>query len=152
MQLKFETKVLAPVAEVVEGFNETLFKALSPPFPPVKLRRFDGSRTGDIVSLELNFILFRQRWTSEITYHEATDSAFVFVDEGRELPFFLKFWKHRHSIVRDDDGHTCIVDDITYRAPYGWLSVLLYPVLFLQFWYRKPIYRRFFGKPQASSG
>ena len=145
MRLVFETRVAQPPAQVIEGFNRALFDALSPPFPRVHVARFDGSKTGDEVHLELNFLLFRQRWVSVIVEDCANDEEVYFVDEGSELPFFLGYWRHRHRILRDGSGSR-IVDDITYRGPNALLSVLLYPGMWLQFAYRKPVYRRVFGR------
>ena len=55
MNLTIETAVRQDYLKVKEGFDEKLFTRLSPPFPPVKLIKFDGSQKGDVVSLELNF-------------------------------------------------------------------------------------------------
>ena len=90
MKITISTKVDQSYLEVKAGFTESLFKKLSPPFPPVRLLRFDGSETGDIVSLELNFIFFRQKWNSHITEDQTTAQEFFFVDEGVELPFFFE--------------------------------------------------------------
>jgi ligand-binding SRPBCC domain-containing protein len=98
MKITIETPVNQDYLQVKEGFNETLFKKLSPPFPPVKLLRFDGSTKGDLVTLELNFIFFKQKWTSEIMEDQTTDKEFYFIDKGIELPFFLKKWTHKHHL------------------------------------------------------
>lgn len=143
MKINIETKVDLDYLTVKEGFNETLFTKLSPPFPPVKLLRFDGSKKGDIVSLELNFLLFRQKWTSEIIEDKTTSKEFYFVDKGVQLPFFLKEWHHKHRLVKEGDN-TLIRDEISYTGGNGIFTVLLYPALYLQFLYRKPIYKKIF--------
>lgn len=89
MKIVIETPVEQGYLDVKSGFNESLFKSLSPPFPPVKLLRFDGSQKGDLVTLELNFIFFKQKWTSEIIDDKTTDLEFFFVDKGIQLPFFF---------------------------------------------------------------
>ncbi|MCE7055923.1 hypothetical protein LZF95_14675 [Algoriphagus sp. AGSA1] len=144
MKINFSTKVSQDYLSVKKGFDKTLFQKLSPPFPPVKLLRFDGSEVGDLVSLELNFLLFRQRWTSEITDSHTDKSEYFFVDEGVELPFFLKKWKHKHRIIKEGN-HTKIRDEVEFDGGSGLLSLLLYPALYLQFAYRKPIYKRVFA-------
>lgn len=144
MKLKIETPVKASQEKVKAGFNEKLFLALNPPFPKVKLLHFDGSRTGDIVSLQLNFIFFKQEWTSEITSDEATDQGFSFVDVGRKLPFFLKTWSHHH-VVKNESKGAVIIDDITYSTGTWVTDLIMYPLLIGQFLYRKPIYKRFFA-------
>jgi ligand-binding SRPBCC domain-containing protein len=144
MKITIETPVNQDYLQVKEGFNETLFKKLSPPFPPVKLLRFDGSTKGDLVTLELNFIFFKQKWTSEIMEDQTTDKEFYFIDKGIELPFFLKKWTHKHRIVKDGEN-SIIRDEINYQAPFWVLTWILYPAMLLQFAYRKPIYKKIFS-------
>lgn len=146
MNILIRTPVGQDYRQVWQGFNRDLFSALAPPFPPVRLLRFDGSLQGDEVHLELNFIFFRQKWTSLIIDQRESPAEIYFVDQGIALPFFLKSWHHRHRIVREGAG-SVIIDDITFQSPFWLLDFLLFPTLYLQFLYRKPIYRRLFGKP-----
>lgn len=145
MKINIFTKVELDYLQVKEGFDEKLFSKLSPPFPPVKLLRFDGSKKGDIVSLELNFLLFKQVWTSEITEDKTNESEFFFVDKGVKLPFFLKNWEHRHHVVKNGDA-SIIKDEIYFEGSNSIMTVLLFPALWLQFMYRKPIYKKVFKK------
>jgi ligand-binding SRPBCC domain-containing protein len=126
------------------GFDRQLFLLLNPPFPPFSLLRFDGCHRGDIVEVELNFLFFRQVWKSEIVDQQMGAEEISFVDEGRQLPFFLKYWRHRHRILRWGNQSE-IVDDISYRSPFLLFDYLLYPVMYLQFAYRRPIYRKVFA-------
>jgi len=144
MQIILKTYVEQSPLQVLEGFTQELFIKLKPPGVRLKLLRFDGSKTGDIVEMELNFGLFKQKWTSIITDHGQNEAESYFVDEAttKNLPFFLIHWKHRHRLVAMGSG-TEIIDHIQYRAPFG-LNLLLYPILYLQFAYRKPIYRKTF--------
>ena len=145
MKLKVKTKVNCPINSVWEGFTEELFLSLNPPFPPVKLLRFDGSLKGDIVSLELNFILFKQQWISEITEDYKEENKIGFVDKGVKLPFFLKKWQHHHLLVKDSESSTIIVDDIDFSTGTVLTDLLFYPSLLLQFLYRIPKYKSFFA-------
>jgi ligand-binding SRPBCC domain-containing protein len=145
MQIKIDTPVSRDYKSVMKGFDESLFLKLNPPFPPVKLLRFDGCRKGDVVALELNFLFFRQKWISLITDDGLSEDEFYFVDEGTELPFFLKYWKHRHRILRRGTT-SVIVDDITFKTPFLLMDWLFKPVLWLQFAYRRPIYKKVFCK------
>ncbi|UFH57052.1 hypothetical protein [Spirosoma sp. KNUC1025] len=149
MHLLLKTQVNQSLATVWDGFNRTLFEQLSPPFPPVRIIRFEGCLRGDVVHLQLNFLLFRQDWVSLIIDQQTTPDEIYFVDKGTQLPFFLSFWEHRHRLVRvssDETGgeQTIIVDDVTFRTPFLLTDYLMYPLLWLQFAYRKPIYRRWF--------
>lgn len=144
MKINLSTQVNQDYLSVKNGFDETLFTKLSPPFPPVKLARFDGSEIGDVVSLELNFLLFKQNWTSEISESQTTESECYFVDIGTKLPFFLKEWRHKHRIVKEGNN-SIIRDEIEFSAPFGLATLLLYPAIYLQFLYRKPIYKKIFA-------
>lgn len=143
MHISITTSVRQPYQSVAEGFDEKLFTQLNPPFPPVKLLRFDGSQQGDIVALELNFILFKQVWESLIVEDGRRDSEWYFIDEGVKLPFFLRYWRHHHRVVKHGTG-AHIIDDITFQTPFFLLDYLFYPVMWLQFLYRKPIYKKVF--------
>ncbi len=145
MKIQLETPVGQNYLEVKSGFTEHLFKQLAPPFPPVKVLRFDGCKTGDQVELELNFFLFTQKWTSLITEDETDEKEFYFVDEGVVLPFFLGKWRHKHRIISTLSG-SIIRDEIDFEGPFSWMTPILYPTLWIQFWYRKPIYRSIFKK------
>ena len=145
MKIKLSTPVTAPLTSVWRGFDESLFKKLSPPFPPVKLIRFDGSMPGDVVSLELSFVFFKQRWTSNIVEQRETKEEIYFIDKGVKLPFFLSFWRHKHRLIRNPQGGTIIADEIEYRTPFLLFDYLMYPVMWTQFAYRGPIYKRFFS-------
>ena len=145
MQITIVSPVQQPYLKVKEGFNETLFRKLNPPLPKVKLKRFDGCKTGDVVDMELNFGFFRQRWESLITADDTTGGYFFFQDEGRQLPFFLKHWCHRHWVRKLDEENSEIVDDIHFSTGSYLTDLLMYPAMLAQFLYRKPIYRKHFG-------
>ncbi|MEM6722617.1 MAG: hypothetical protein AAF598_01195 [Bacteroidota bacterium] len=147
MEIRIQTRVAQDKDTVYAGFNEDLFLKLKPPGVGLKLLRFDGSNTGDIVHLELDFKLFKTEWKSEITEAKANDSINYFIDEGVKghLPFFLKEWKHQHRVLKDQDG-AIIEDWINYKSPFWLMTVLMYPAMYLQFLARKPIYRKVFGK------
>ena len=149
MKILVETPVEMGFLDVKKGFDESLFKQLSPPFPSVKVVRFDGCKKGDTVALELNFLFFKQKWTSLITEDQTSDLEFAFVDEGTVLPFFLKKWKHRHRVISTGIG-SIIRDEISYEGPFSLLTWALYPVLLLQFSFRKPIYRKVFSRAESN--
>lgn len=144
MRFNLSCRVNKDFLKVKAGFNESLFAKLNPPFPPVKLLRFDGSDVDDIVSMQLNFLLFKQNWTSKISENHTDHTEYYFVDEGIELPFFLKKWRHKHRIIKKG-AQTIIRDEVEFKAPFGLLSLILYPVLYFQFVYRKPIYKEVFA-------
>ncbi len=147
MNIKIETAVRGNYKEVLARFDRELFEQLSPPGAEVDLIRFDGSHKGDIVHLRLKLAgMIKQDWISEIVEEGEDDEKAWFVDQGTQLPFFLSKWKHRHIVRRQAEEESLIVDDIHFEWHNPLLSGLLYPLLYAQFAYRAPIYRRFFGK------
>ena len=148
MKIKIRTKVQGDYREVLSRFDRSLFEALTPPGASVKLLQFDGSHKNDRVHIQMKLLGFiKQDWISVISEEGETDEKAWFIDEGVKLPFFLKRWKHQH-IVENHGTNSVIVDDIRFQSPLFFLDPLLWPVLYLQFRYRKPIYGRIFGLPQ----
>ncbi|GAB3335580.1 hypothetical protein GCM10027299_44700 [Larkinella ripae] len=144
MKIRIATTVQQEYRRVWAGFDRTLLEKLSPPFPPVKIVRFDGSRKGDLVHLRLNLLLFSQDWISRIIDQEETGSEIYFIDQGVKLPFFLTYWRHKHRIIRHGD-HTRIADEISFRTPTILTDFLIYPIMYGLFAYRKPIYKQLFA-------
>ena len=132
MKLTIQTSVQQSYQQVWAGFTKDLFTKLNPPFPPVKVIRFDGCLKGDVVELELNFFVFKQSWKSLITDQQTTDVDIFFLDEGIKLPFFLSSWRHYHRIIKDSNS-TIIADEIEFRTPTILTDYLLYPLLWAQF-------------------
>lgn len=143
MRITISTLVNQGRQAVAKGFNQDLFEKLNPPFPPVTLLRFDGSKQGDVVALELDFLLFKQVWESHIIEDGKTKKEWYFIDQGVKLPFFLRYWQHRHRVVQTGT-HATIIDDITFETPFILTDYLFYPVMWLQFLYRKPVYKKVF--------
>jgi ligand-binding SRPBCC domain-containing protein len=147
MRLILRTAVAQSPAQVMAGFTRELFVALTPPFPRLRVLRFDGCRTGDQVAIELNTLVSRLPWTSLIVDDGTLpDGTHFFVDEGQQLPPPLRYWRHRHLIEPGPNGSSVIVDNLEYRTASPLLDALLYPAMWAQFAWRKPIYRRWFGK------
>ena len=147
MKISVSTLVDQDFISVKKEFNAQLLKRLSPPFPKVTIKKFDGISTSDLVSMELDFLFFKQTWDGEIIDHRHSDDEFYFIDKGIRLPFFLKSWQHKHRLINKGE-QTLIVDEIDYRSSNRLLTILFYPVMLGQFWYRKPIYKRYFSKKQ----
>ena len=139
MKLILRIKVKAHYQQVAAGFTEQLFLALAPPFLPIKLLRFDGCKTNNIVHIRL---MGGIDWVSKITEHGNSKQEIWFVDEGTKLPFFLQSWQHKHRIIAEQNS-TVIVEDISYTTPFILFDYLMYPLLWLQFAYRIPVYKRY---------
>lgn len=145
MRVKIQTKVRKNYIEVFQGFDIHLFMKLKPPLVGLNVKRFDGCKKGDIVSVELSILGTKQTWISEITENAEKTNEIFFIDEGKVLPSPLRYWKHKHVIQKSIDS-SVIIDDIRYSTNSKILDFLLFPLIFLQFYYRKPVYKSYFKK------
>lgn len=129
--------------ELLQKFDEDLFKALKPPVINLKVTRFDGCKTGHEVHLAMDiFGLVNQEWVSLITDHGESFEECFFVDEGKKLPPPLKYWRHRHRLIRINDHESYVVDDITYSTGNSALDLIIYPALYSIFSFRIPVYKK----------
>ncbi|NDK54913.1 SRPBCC family protein [Pontibacter fetidus] len=145
MQIHLKTNVAQNYRQVFEAFDEQLFRKLAPPYPKLKLIRFDGSEPGDVVEVELQTGIKSFRWTSMITERTITEREAWFIDEGQILPSPLKLWHHKHLVTANSTG-TIIHDIINYSSGNKVLDLVLYPFMVAAFGMRKPIYQGVFGK------
>lgn len=143
MRLHLKTHVQQDYRSVFQALDERLFRKLAPPYPRLKLLRFDGSAPGDVVEVELQTGIKSFRWTSLITEREITDAEAWFVDEGQEVPPPLRSWRHKHLVTRHGSG-AVIHDIIDYSTGYRVLDLLLYPMMLAAFGMRKPVYKKVF--------
>lgn len=144
MNIYLHTLVEQPFSNVVSGFDRDLFQALKPPLMELNLKQFDGCKKGDTVHLEMGIGIIRQEWISLITYDNLTESQFKFIDKGTLLPPPLKEWTHQHIVNALEDGSSEIIDNIDYSTGKKWLNILIYPAMYILFWLRKPVYRKYF--------
>lgn len=145
MRIKIKTKVAQNYRKVFQGFDIKLFMKLKPPLVGLNVKRFDGCSKGDLVQVEISILGFKQQWTSLITEQVQNENEIYFIDEGMVLPKPLKYWKHKHLIEKSVDS-SIIIDDITYNSGNFLIDFLLFPAFFMQFYYRKPVYKSYFSK------
>ncbi len=142
-QFKIQTPISASMQEVWAKFDKALLLKISPPFPKVNIRRFDGCLQGDEVELEIHVFGLKILWTSHITESSETADKIYFIDEGRIVPFGIHTWKHVHSIISTGKD-TCIVEDfVTYQTKFTILDYLLFLMLWGMMLYRKPFYQKY---------
>lgn len=145
MKLRLETKVVGNYIEVMKLFDLKLFEALKPVGAKMEIVEFTGSEKGDTV--HIRFVSpIKADWISKITKHGADENRAYFVDEGKTLPWPLKKWKHIHSVEKIDESNSLIVDDISFSSNNKILDIFIYPALYLGFYPRKAIYRRYFSE------
>jgi ligand-binding SRPBCC domain-containing protein len=146
MKIYIETPVNGYYKDVLSRFDKNLFLALKPSGMKLDLLRFDGSEEGDYVHLRIMpFGLFRQEWLVKITESAENAQQAWFVDEGQSLPWMFAYWRHQHIVRKVSETQSQIVDDITYHGRFFVLGLLLFPIMYIQFYLRKPIYKRYFS-------
>jgi ligand-binding SRPBCC domain-containing protein len=143
MKLRFECHLSCPVEKLISGFDERLFRALSPPFPRVLIRQFDGVKKGDKVDLELDFLLFKWKWSGSIIASAYSENGFTFIDRGEILPPFLSSWEHHHILESSKSG-SIIRDEIEFSSGKGWPDWLVRLMIRIQMNPRNRIYRAYF--------
>jgi ligand-binding SRPBCC domain-containing protein len=143
MKIIIKTRIQQNYLEIKKRFDHKLFLKLSPPFPKVKLVRFDGCEVNHEVHIILNANTpVAQNWVSKITQSITNDTEFSFIDVGMTLPAPLKKWTHHHKVLKVDDNFSVVVDDIEYFTYHSFLDAIIFPALYLTFYYRKKIYQR----------
>jgi ligand-binding SRPBCC domain-containing protein len=143
MRFKIRTHVNAPLETVKSGFDVHLLKAISPPLPKIHVDVYEGNKVGDRIDFLLDFVVFKGRWTGEVTERADGNDRFWFVDEGHQMPLGLTYWHHKHLLETNHTG-TLITDDVHYCTKFWLFDALLFVPMYLQFMYRKPYYKRYF--------
>lgn len=145
MNIRIKTKVNKSYEEVFQRFDIHLFMKLKPPLIGFNVKRFDGCKKGDELHIELKILGLKQNWISMITESGKNESEIYFTDKGTILPKPIKYWEHRHIIQKFIDS-SIIIDDICYRTNSKILDYLLFLLIFIQFYYRKPVYKLYFRR------
>ncbi|MFD3407971.1 hypothetical protein SKC37_04840 [Aquirufa sp. HETE-83D] len=143
LSYSISTPIQAPIGHVKELFTADLLLRLSPPFPRVSLKRFDGCLKDDTVILEINLVFTKVTWSSLITEDKSTEDEWYFIDQGVKMPFGLHFWQHKHRVKRTSDGACEIIDEISFDTRIAFLNYLLFPFLWGMIFYRKPFYKKY---------
>lgn len=142
MKLLFETDIALPFEKVRDQFSRDLFLKLAPALIPFNLKRFDGCKKNNEVHIELGPL--KQEWVSLITFEETNAHGWSFIDEGKVLPWPLKYWKHHHRVDKITETSCRIVDDIQYECSPAFLGPLIKPMLWSVFAIRPGRYRNYF--------
>ncbi len=148
MNIKIETIVKGNYKSVMERFDRKLFEALKPKQGEMEIVEFTGSKKGDRVHIRFTSPI-KAEWISIITEDAINEQEAYFVDEGIQLPYPLKFWRHRHIVKKLTEDTCCIIDDITYKANNRIMTALMYPAIYMGFAPRKKIYKAYFGTVEA---
>ena len=108
--------------------DTTNISVISPPFPKVlKVEMSEKPlKKGSKVSLEIDFLLFRQNWLIKIS--ELVPGSLI-TDLQETGPF--KFWEHNHRFT-GEDGAVVMMDEIRFLPPFGIFGWLALPFVYLQ--------------------
>ena len=145
MNINISTKVEQDYKTVFSRFDIYLFKKLKPPLVGFKVERFDGCKKGDEVHVEINTLGWKQKWKALIIDNNEDENEIYFIDAGLQLPKPLKKWRHEHKIAKFIEN-SIIIDNIAFSTGNVVLDLLLYPVIFMQFYYRKLTYKSYFRR------
>ena len=140
MNLYFKTKIQNNFELTVKHFNQDLFIALKPPLLPLDILRFDGVNQGDQFHLKLG----PQNWIGKVISSFQNEQEFEFIDVGIKLPFPLKEWRHKHSVLKQDKNNCIIVDDISYSTNNKIVDYIIFPGMWLMFRLRGPLYKKYY--------
>jgi ligand-binding SRPBCC domain-containing protein len=145
MKIYFETTVSSSFETVKENFNEKLFAFMKPPGMGFAIKRFDGVKKGDEIHLDLQIpSLLSRRWVSVVTHEEGSRKAWSFIDEGKVLPWPLTRWRHVHWVVKLNEKHSRIIDDIYFECSPAPLATVIRPLLWSAFAIRPALYKKYF--------
>ncbi len=144
MKVVIKTEVVGYYLEIMRGFDRKLFEALKPKNADMEIVEFTGSKKGDLVKLKFNKPIAIE-WTSVITEHGENKKEAWFIDEGTVLPYPLKKWRHKHRVLKINDSHSYIIDEMNYECVNPLITIILKPFVYLAFYPRKKVYQQYFN-------
>lgn len=146
MRILLKTPINNDLKSTYSKFNRDLFNYLKPPLVSLNIKRFDGCKTGDEFHLEIGLAGMKQNWIGQVTADRCHEDLCFFIDEGKQLPAPLSSWKHIHRVIKTSERTCQIEDDITYSTGNKFLDAAIYPVMYLQFAARIPLYKKYLSK------
>lgn len=149
MRIRLVNTIPSPFNKAYEQFNIHLFRFLLPPFHLAEIIKFEGHNRGDIIDVKIN-LPFMSNWTVIIKDSLLSHREFSFTDRGLRIPLGITYWRHTHRVVARDHHSCFIIDDIEYESKALLLDYLLYVPLWLIFYPRKFLYRKYFRQLETS--
>ncbi len=148
MRFQILTRVQGSHRDVFLKFDHSLLTQLTPPGIRMELLHAqEPSEPGAYIQLRVTILgIIRQNWENAFSHYALGELECHFVDEGRVMPFPIRYWRHDHRVLADGAHHAIINDDVTFKTGFFLLDWIMYPILWMQFRFRQPIYRRVFGK------
>lgn len=145
MKVFTKTLVKTPFDSILPSLDFTkLEKFFAWPLPLIKLKRFDGYFEQAEFELEFDWYFFQQTWQGLITAFEENEQQVRFTDEIQKPFGLFKQWKHQHHFIKLDENMTEIIDDVEFSSGYLLIDLSLLPIIYTQFFLRKPMYHLMF--------
>lgn len=144
MKININTTVEGHFLEVHKAFDLQLFEFLKPIGAKMNIIEFTGSKKGDKV--HIRFVRpVKADWISEISADFIGDNEAYFIDQGTVLPWPIIAWKHKHLISNHCETHSIIKDQIEFKTINPIVDYLIWPMMYLAFALRKPLYLKYFN-------
>ena len=128
--------------EVVSSFHDLKFVKFLITLQPVKIISWNGIYNTDRAYFMFWLLGWKNFKVIHKDYQKPTDIYFSFVDKGEVLPLGLIYWKHKHSVIYENN-EIFIIDDINFKHK-NFLGIFLYPILIAPIFVRKILYRLYF--------
>ncbi|WP_444685662.1 SRPBCC family protein [Alkalicoccus luteus] len=109
----YGTIIDKPLQEVWDFFQATENLAAITTFPEITVKGSERSEEGAEIELQMNFYAAKLSWKSRIS--EVSEPNY-FIDEGIEVPFPFKVWRHVHAFKTEPDGRTKMIDMVQFDA------------------------------------
>jgi len=137
---KINTKVHGQAKEIFDRFDRELLIKTTPPLVNLEVNRFDGTKIGDEAHVVCSIFGTYQYWINRVVDNQQKEGEVYFVDKAIEMPEPFTYWKHTHKITQVKD-HTCLItDEIVYSTHNKILNLMIFPIIYFIFYYRRPIY------------
>jgi len=133
------------IQDVYSVFDFRLLTALSPPMMKPEAKIYEGNKLGDQLYFVIRTPIGGFPWKGKVTEESITENEIYFVDEGTEMAFGMSTWKHKHRLIKINDG-TLIRDEVFFDTKNRLLKYVLLPGVWMQFLYRKPLYEKIVKK------
>lgn len=127
--------------QIIEVFDFDLLRELSPPLMKPHALIYEGNRPGSRIHFRLATPSGVKNWIGKIDGYGESENEIWFSDEGIEIPFGIKTWKHKHRLMKTDYG-TIIRDEVEVEFIRPWTALFKLPGIWLQFIYRKTLYEK----------
>ncbi len=143
MRIRIKTRgIKGEYRKVFSHFDERLFDRLLPPKWVAEVEKYEGNKLGDRVIINFKKPV-KGQLKVEILSKDITSKQAFFMDEGLNMPFGIKYWRHFHRVFAKGD-ESVIVDDIHFSFNNRLKDMIAYPIIKFIFKRRCKVYKAYF--------